>query len=311
VLAAMASASGASTLGCSKAVMPDDPGHEEDAGTPAWSLAGTPPSFAPRRAHLGLVFDNRIWIMGGEDTGGDALNDVWASTDGATWSQVTAAAAWSARESPAGTVYKNKMWLIDGAREGDVWTSTDGATWTAIQQVVQFPPRYGHCSLVFKDKLWIIGGYGDQGEINDVWSSTDGATWSQVTAAAAWSPRADAGCVVKDGKMWVIDGTRAGDVWTSTDGATWTAVAQTKPFIPSLMVPAVVWRGEIWTLGGYDNTGQDNNAVFHSPNGAAWTRMLDVPWSPRTYGAAVVFDDKVWLIDGNPRLGEVWKLEVK
>jgi len=304
---------GASALACSSPLMSPNPDGAGDAvtGPPAWSLAATAAAFPPRMSHVGLVYDERIWIMGGQGSDGTLRNDVWSSADGVAWTMATAAAAWTPRELMAGVVYQNKMWMIDGSpRSSEVWTSTDGAAWTSVTQAAPFSPRYGHCTLVFNDKIWILGGYGAAGtDVNDVWSSTDGATWARATAAAAWSPRSGFGCVAHAGKMWVIDGVRQGDVWTSTDGATWTAVSPTMPFIPSLTLPSVVWRGEIWTLGGYDNSGQSINAVFHSPDGVGWTRMADVPWSPRTFGAAVVFSDKVWLIDGNVRLGEVWKME--
>jgi hypothetical protein len=304
---------GASVLACSSSSLMSpnaDGGGDVVAGPAAWSRAGTA-AFPPRMSHLGLVLDNRIWIMGGQGSDGTLRNDVWSSADGVAWTMATAAAAWSPRELTAGVVYQNKMWLVDGSpRSSEVWTSTDGATWTSVTQAAPFSPRYGHCALVHDDKVWILGGYGASGaDLNDVWSSTDGATWARATPAAAWSPRSNFGCVAHAGKMWVIDGVRQGDVWTSTDGVTWTAVTPTMPFVPSLTLATVVWRGEMWTLGGYDILGQPINAVFHSPDGVAWTRMADVPWSPRTFGAAVVHADKVWLIDGDVRLGEVWKME--
>jgi hypothetical protein len=280
------------------------------AGTPAWSAVAVTAAFPPRMSHLGLAFHGRIWIMGGEGQDGAERNDVWSSADGRSWTMATAAADWSVRGLAAGVVFQDKMWLIDGVRESDVWTSTDGAAWTAVAQAAPFPGRFGQCALVFNDKIWIIGGYGAAGtSINDVWSSTDGATWMQVTAAADWSPRDDFGCVVFGGKMCVIDGVHQGDVWTSTDGASWTAVTPTAPFTPTKALQSVVWKGEIWTLGGGDGAGQVVNAVFHSPDGVVWTQMADVPWRSREFFASVVLADKVWLIDGNERLGDVWKME--
>jgi N-acetylneuraminic acid mutarotase len=209
-----------------------------------------------------------------------------------------------------GAVFKDKMWLFDGVRESDAWQSTDGATWTAVAQTAPFSPRYGHCVLAFENKLWILGGYGPEGtQINDVWSSTDGAAWTQVTPAADWSPRDNFGCVVFAGKMWVIDGAREGDVWTSTDGAHWTEVTPTAPFTPVLSLQSVAWNNELWTMGGEDPSGAEVNDVFHSPDGVVWTKMANVPWSPRVFFSALVFKDKAWVIDGDVRDGAVWKLE--
>ena len=285
-------------------------GNPDGGGPPAWSAAGTPGAFPPRMSHVGLAFQDRLWIMGGEGEDGTERNDVWSSADGASWTMATNAAAWSARGLAAGVVFQDKMWLIDGSRLSDVWTSTDGAAWTSVNQAPSFPPRFGHCALVFNNRIWVIGGYGAAGtQINDVWSSADGASWTQATAAAGWSPRDNFGCVVSGGKMWVIDGVRQGDVWTSTDGANWTAVTPTSPFTPTQAFQSVAWKGELWTLGGNGASGGDINAVFHSPDGVVWTEMAPVPWSARAFFSAVVFAGKVWVIDGDVRLGDVWKMQ--
>ena len=109
--------------------------------------------------------------------------------------------------------------------------------------------------------------------------------------------------------MWVIDGVRQGDVWTSTDGATLDRGHPDR----ALHAHAVVTdrRLERRDLGArrVRRLRAGRQAVFHSPDGVAWTRMADVPWSPRIFCAGLVFPDKVWLIDGYVRLGEVWKME--
>jgi hypothetical protein len=73
-----------------------------------------------------------MWVMGGNDSGGDYLNDVWSSPDGTNWTQVTAAAPWSPRHATA-VVFNGQMWVLGGARNGsglnDVW-SMSGATTT-------------------------------------------------------------------------------------------------------------------------------------------------------------------------------------
>jgi len=297
---------GASALACSSSSKQMTDG----AGTAAWAAVTSHAAFPARMSHVALSFQDRIWIMGGEGTDGAERNDVWSSDDGATWTMATGAASWSPRGLAAGVVFQNAMWLIDGSRLSDVWTSTDGAAWTSVNQAAAFAPRFGHCALVFHDKIWILGGYGAGGtQINDVWSSTDGATWTKVTDAAAWSPRDNFGCVVSGGMMWVIDGVRQGDVWTSTDGATWTPVTPTTPFRPVQAPRSVAWQGEIWLMGGGDLSGGNVNAVFHSADGVTWKEMADVPWSPRSFFAAVVDLGWVWVIDGDVRVGDVWTLQ--
>jgi len=116
------------------------------------------------------------------------------SNSGESWTQVTAAAAFSARNFHSSVVFKDKMWVIGGRDSSstlnDVWSSDDGVTWTKVATTNAFPARAGHTSVVFDDKMWIIGGFeGNNSWLNDVWSSDDGATWTKVTATAAFSAR--------------------------------------------------------------------------------------------------------------------------
>lgn len=92
-------------------------------------------AFAGRRFAGGTYYLGKLWVMGGEDSGG-AKNDVYSSSDGGlNWTTVTAAAAWSTR-TPRDNVfgYNNKLWLIGKYPAGDTqaYNSTDGATWTQV-----------------------------------------------------------------------------------------------------------------------------------------------------------------------------------
>ncbi len=59
-------------------------------------------------------------------------NDVWSTADGTSWTQNTAAAAFSARGLITLFVHNNELWLAGGLAAGplnDVWRSSDGAAW--------------------------------------------------------------------------------------------------------------------------------------------------------------------------------------
>ena len=45
------------------------------------------------------------------------MNDVWSSTDAATWTQATASAAWTARQSFSLIVYNSKMIVLHGHKK--------------------------------------------------------------------------------------------------------------------------------------------------------------------------------------------------
>ena len=87
--------------------------------------------FAPwgvRRGHATAVFDNKLWLFGGEYLHNpcgrpwpEYLDDVWCTEDGAVWQQLDDA-PWYARSFHTATVLKDKLWIL-GGRPGrdDAW----------------------------------------------------------------------------------------------------------------------------------------------------------------------------------------------
>ena len=138
----------------------------------SWSQATSSAAFSPRCNHTSLVFDNKMWVVGGAGIGMATNRDVWYSTDGITWTQATASAAFSARYYHSSAVFNGKMWVIGGqdgtGTRNDIWYSTDGSAWTQLSSFTGFSPRYGQSSLVFNNELWSIGGTGDT-DYKDVW----------------------------------------------------------------------------------------------------------------------------------------------
>ena len=82
--------------------------------------------WSARECHTSVVFDGKMWVLGGYD--GEGLKkDVWYSTDGVNWTQATANAGWSARATHTSVVFDGKMWVIggqDGSYKNDVWYIT-------------------------------------------------------------------------------------------------------------------------------------------------------------------------------------------
>ncbi|HEC69511.1 MAG TPA: prepilin-type N-terminal cleavage/methylation domain-containing protein [Candidatus Omnitrophica bacterium] len=140
-----------------------------------WQEATSSANWPARYAHTSLVYDNKMWVLGGYD-GSNYLNDVWYSTDGATWTQVTVTSPFTLRSQHTSLVYDNKMWVLggyDGSNYlNDVWYSTDGATWTQVTVTSPFTLRSQHTSLVYDNKMWVLGGYDGSNYLNDVWNSS-------------------------------------------------------------------------------------------------------------------------------------------
>ncbi len=133
-----------------------------------------------KRAHAqAVVFNNKIWIMGGGSRSPKAVptNDVWCSADGKNWKQVTDAAQWPSRIWFSCVVYRNYMWVIGGwapgtGNLGDVWYSKDGKNWKMLPSDHQWMKRHELSSFVLKDKLWVAGGASEPNYLlnSEVWS---------------------------------------------------------------------------------------------------------------------------------------------
>ncbi len=61
-----------------------------------------------------IVYDNKMWIFGGNDGNNGVFDEVYSSTDGAIWTEVTSAPGWSARSHQQAEVFLNKIFVMGG-----------------------------------------------------------------------------------------------------------------------------------------------------------------------------------------------------
>ncbi len=192
--------------------------NELDISKYTWKQVASSAGWSARDSHTSVVFNHKIWVIGGSASPFVKKNDVWSSSDGKNWTKATDSAGWSARDSHSSVAFNNKIWVlggIAGGRKNDVWSSSDGKNWIKATDSAGWSARSAHASIAFNNKIWVIGG-SDGGKKNDVWSSSDGKTWTKETSAAGWSARAGHTSVLSNHKIWVIggsDGGRKNDVW--------------------------------------------------------------------------------------------------
>jgi hypothetical protein len=260
-------------------------------------------AYAPRDGAGALVFQNKMWLLGGWNPGDKKSfpricnNEVWSSANGADWllekpntfldDNFDAASDWEGRHTAGYVVYHDKIWIVGGdVNQGhyhfDVWNSADGRNWTFVNKghPVPWGPRALHYTFVFRDKIWVVGGQtipniasADEALYRDEWTTTDGIGWEQVpTEEPYWSPRGMIG------------------------GST-------------------VFKDQIWILGGgtYDTPKYPErnyyNDVWSSPDGVLWERRLAAaPWAPRQYHDVAVFDERLWVLEGYSKgnRNDVW-----
>jgi Kelch motif protein len=128
--------------------------------------------WSPRMGHAVLVFRNKIWVMGGRSSSGNALGDIWSYDSRALkWERVSAKAPWEPRCLFHPAVFGDRIWLYGGTKEpfssklfSDVWIYPPyaGDTWedlkiTGILQNVLGKGPVASCLEVFNGKLYLFG----------------------------------------------------------------------------------------------------------------------------------------------------------
>jgi hypothetical protein len=212
------------------------PAHE--AHDYEWVLVTRKASFAPRDGAGALVYEDRMWLLGGWNPGDKkhfpriCNNEVWSSKDGAAWDLMKANTFvdrkfqperdWEGRHTAGYVVHRGKMWIVGGdVNQGhyhfDVWNSGDGKEWTHVNKGKPVPwgPRALHYTVAFKNKIWVMGGQtipniaaGAEVFYRDIWSSVDGVNWHKITPREPyWSARGMIGgsAVFKD-RIWILGG---------------------------------------------------------------------------------------------------------
>ncbi len=299
-------------------------------------------SLTPRYNHASLVFDDKMWILGGNVP--KASNDVLFSIDGAHWKSVTEKTNFPKRSLFGATVFENKMWIAGGAGEmdpsaagnvkNDIWSSTDGIEWKEVTPKSQFPARFEHTLTAFNGSLWLIGGVGFNLKANmyenlsDIWRSSDGVTWVQVTDSAPFGPRRWHATVVHDDKLWVVGGGNTfynSDVWYTENGYQWIQATNNASF-SARGLHALTTDGKLmWITAGHaaqysdDNSFSHQNDIWHSSNGTNWYKAgTSQKFPKRTQHTSVFFGGKLWVINGtgpndgsgaDPILSDVWSFE--
>ena len=299
-----------------------------------WRKVGNGP-FASRDEHTVLVYDGKIWLLGGWVGGDDHVPEVWNSYDGTNWNLVTNDAPWKNKKSTNFIVFKEKIYALGGVGDDlGVWTSVDGLTWNKILNEVPWGKRYHPYVAVFRDKIWIIGGlevgfdqprdYGAK-VYSDVWSSEDGVLWKMEKPYLQFPARALVhGYAVLGNELYIYSGGSKGtvnlsggletlseynDVWKTSDGLNWIRLTNTPAWTPRTHSNVSVYQNQLWLFAGsIGKQANLSNEVWKSTDGRDWEQIKYSFWSPRHAASAVEFNGKLFLVAGY-LVNDIWVLE--
>ena len=233
---------------------------------------------------------------------------------GATWSQATASAQWSARYHAATWVYNDRMYIAGGYNGttafNDVWYSTDGETWTLATSAAQWGARYGAMSWVANNRMYIAGGYTGTAALADIWYSTNGITWTRQTiSGSSWSARYFAHAWVYNNRIYVgggYSGTAAlTDVWYSqNNGLTWTQATNSIQWLSNGGGCSWVSNDYMWVFEPYiaATNPSTNCGVYRSSDGITWSRTIRIlpgfTITSNLHAGVWVLNNGVWLGGG-------------
>ncbi len=185
---------------------------------------------ATRKGHSTAVYDDKVFILFGADSNGNALNDTQAySVTDNSWSQVNPQSALPpARKDSAASAVDGNIYVY-GGRNGSGQLST-GSVWKlnyASGMIRQWTEgathpdmaRYGHTLTNVDGKLYVFGGSNGGSFLNDLsYYDPESNSWTKITPGSDKPPaRAFHNAVPGTGKITVLGGTgKTGgldDVW--------------------------------------------------------------------------------------------------
>jgi hypothetical protein len=76
-------------------------------------------------------FQNKLWIIGGEDKE-KKYSDIWNSDDGILWTKQKEDLPFGNSNGAQFLIFKNKLYML----RNDVWSSTDGLNWEQLRQAI-------------------------------------------------------------------------------------------------------------------------------------------------------------------------------
>lgn len=169
-----------------------------------WQIISENSNLPKRFFYHPFVFNNKIWIVGGEDKN-TKYSDIWNSTDGIDWIK-------QKDNLPFGKVSRGQIIFLNGKLfllDNDVWSSADGLNWQIeTNEILKGENIFGYAAVVFDNKIWLLGCNRNGKFSSQVLVSSDGKTWHSEDAP--WTPRGGIAATVHKGKIYMTGGKYGG-----------------------------------------------------------------------------------------------------
>jgi len=303
-----------------------------------WTEATGNAAFSPRWLLSSVVYDNKMWVIGGASPS-SSLNDVWSSSDGINWTYATLNAGFSPRAYQTAVVYNNYMWVIGSSSLNDVWRSSDGINWTETSNGA-FPISNSYIAYAWAGEMYLFAEGTSQ-----LYSSIDGVTWNLVPITGTVIPSriVAAGTVFNnqiwatggmlysnysyDNTVWTLNSTCSSatptytitmtatisptPTWTNTPCSQWqwTEVTSNAAWSPRDFHTSVAFNNEMWVIAGNTYSNYMND-VWYSSDGVNWgCTTTAANFTARAWQSSVVYNNEMWVIagvSGGAYLNDVW-----
>lgn len=268
--------------------------------------------FEKRSRHQSVVFNDKIWIIGGEleiDGWRELPASIWSSENGEIWTKNRKPPKFNNSNKFKAIVFRNKLFVMgefidDRNRNVDqVYSSEDGIDW--VLENDDFPIISNDFHVVeFQNKLWIINmGYSSV----KIWSSNDGINWSFIKETMEIDPRIQKpSFVVYNNKIWMIGGTAYGNdkrIYNSKTGSDWNLVTENPEYPPRWQQSVTIHCGKMWIMGGVQLDPPINFGVltdlWYSEDGKEWIKITDQTLFRRNrYSQFLSFNNMLFIIGG-------------
>ena len=193
-----------------------------------------------------------------------STTNVHKSSDGVTWTKVTALPGTLPIEAPP--IYVGGLWLIK-ASATQYYTSTDGAVWTTRN----YPTAVAGALYQVGNSVWVAGGTSTDAV---AYYTTDGINWTVANLPYIKSTFVGSPYFGQDGYLyWMYNSQQ---LYRTADGITWSTVGPTPPFSGANWASSAlvnlngVWtyynsstqRFSVYTNGTWVTRGTPSNLVF-------------------------------------------------